>query len=78
MNSTTMVVLIVCVVSVVLYKMFNKYLEFKAKKIEHNNNADHKTDELIKEIQALNERIQVLESIVTEEGYQVQKDINQL
>ncbi|MFQ3338998.1 MAG: phage shock protein C, partial [Colwellia sp.] len=30
------------------------------------------------EIQALNERIQVLESIVTEEGYQVQKDINQL
>ncbi|PKG82080.1 hypothetical protein CXF85_14285 [Colwellia sp. 75C3] len=78
MNGTTMVVVIVCVVSVVLYKMFNKHLEFKEKTIEHNNNADDKTDELIKEIQALNERIQVLETIVTDEGYQVQKDINKL
>ena len=78
MNGTTMVVVIVCVVSVVLYKMFNKHLEFKATTIEHNNNADGKTDELIKEIQALNERIQVLETIVTDEGYQVQKDINKL
>jgi len=78
MNSTTMVVVIACVVSVVLYKMFNKHLEFKVKTIEHNNNADDKTDELIKEIQALNKRIQVLESVVTEEGYQVQKDINKL
>jgi phage shock protein C len=78
MNGTTMVVVIVCVVSVVLYKMFNKHLEFKAKTIEHNNNVDDKTDGLIKEIQALNERIQVLETIVTDEGYQVQKDINKL
>ncbi|PKI16846.1 hypothetical protein [Colwellia sp. 12G3] len=78
MNGTTMVVVIVCVVSVILYKMFNKHLEFKAKTILHNNNADNKNDELQKEVQALNERVQVLEKIVTDEGYQVQKDINKL
>lgn len=76
MNGTTMVVVIVCVVSSVLYKMFNKHLEFKAKVMALN--SDDRTDGLIKEIHALNERIQVLETIVTDEGYQVQKDINKL
>tara|TARA_B110000467_G_scaffold144834_1_gene147903 strand:+ start:82 stop:303 length:222 start_codon:yes stop_codon:yes gene_type:complete len=73
-----MVVVIVCVIFGVLYKMYNKHLEFKAKTIVHNNNADDKNDALKSEIQALNERIQVLEKIVTDEGYQVQKEINQL
>ena len=78
MSGTTMVVVIVCVIFGVLYKMYNKHLEFKAKTIVHNNNADDKNDALKSEIQALNERIQVLEKIVTDEGYQVQKEINQL
>jgi phage shock protein C len=78
MNGTTMVVVIVCVVSSILYKMFNKHLEFKAKTMALNSNSDEKTDKLTKEIQALNTRIQVLETIVTDEGYQVQKDINKL
>jgi phage shock protein C len=78
MNGTTMVVVIVCVVSSILYKMFNKHLEFKAKTMALNSNSDEETDKLIKEIQALNKRIQVLETIVTDEGYQVQKDINKL
>jgi phage shock protein C len=78
MNGTTMVVVIVCVVSSILYKMFNKHLEFKAKTMALNSNSDEDTDKLIKEIQALNKRIQVLETIVTDEGYQVQKDINKL
>ncbi|WP_057831871.1 hypothetical protein [Colwellia sp. TT2012] len=78
MSGTTMVVVIVCVVFGILYKMYNKHLEFKAKTIAHNDNTDDKNDELKKEIQALNERVQILEKIVTDEGYQVQKDINNL
>ena len=78
MNGTTMVVVIVCVVSGILYKMYNRYLEFKAETMAHNHNVDDKSDTLKKEIEALNERIQVLEKIVTDEGYQVQKDINKL
>lgn len=74
MNGTTMTVVIVCVVFGVLYKMYNKHLEFKAKTMNHNNS----NDELKKEVQALSERVQVLETIVTDEGYQVQKDINKL
>ncbi|MCJ8296114.1 MAG: hypothetical protein MJK15_17050 [Colwellia sp.] len=78
MSGTTMVVVIVSVVFGVLYKMYNKHLEFKAKTIAHNHDADGKNDDLSKEIQALTERVQVLETIVTDEGYQVQKDINKL
>ena len=78
MSGTTMVVVIVCVVFGIMYKMYNKHLEFKAKTIAHNNDADNINDELKKELQALNERVQVLETIVTDEGYQVQKDINKL
>ena len=78
MSGTTMVVVIVCVVFGIIYKMYNKHLEFKAITIAHNDNADDKNDVLRKEIQALNERVQILETIVTDEGYQVQKDINKL
>jgi len=78
MSGTTMVVVIVCVVFGILYKMYNKHLEFKTKTIKHNSSIDTKNDELKKEIEALNKRIQVLETIVTDEGYQVQKDINKL
>ena len=78
MNGPTMVVVIVCVVFGILYKMYNRHLEFKVKTIAHNDNADDKNDALMKEIQGLNERVQVLEKIVTDEGYQVQKDINKL
>ena len=82
MNGTTMVVVIVCVVSSVLYKMFNSHLEYKTKLLANqsnvNDNAKDINGGLIKEIKALNERVQVLERIVTDEGYQVQKDINNL
>ncbi len=78
MSGTTMVVVIVCVVFGVLYKMYNKHLEFKAKTIQHNNSADSISEELQKEIKALTERVNTLETIVTDEGYQVQKDINNL
>jgi len=78
MSGTTMVVVIVCVVFGILYKMYNKHLDFKAKTISHNNSTDSLNEELKKEIESLTERVQVLEKIVTDEGYQVQKDINKL
>jgi len=78
MSGTTMVVVIVCVVFSILYKMYNKHLEFKAKTIQHNNSADSASEALQKEVQALAERVKTLEKIVTDEGYQVQKDIKNL
>jgi hypothetical protein len=78
MSGTTMVVVIVCVVFGVIYEMYKRNLEFKAKTIKHNNSADSITEELKKEVKALTERVKTLETIVTDEGYQVQKDINNL
>ena len=78
MNGTTMVVVIVCVVSWIVFKMFNRHLEFKAETMALNTDPNGKVDELIKEVLVLKERVQVLETIVTDEGYQVQKDINKL
>ncbi len=73
-----MVVVIVCVVFGVIYEMYKKNLEFKTKTIKHSNAADSANEELKKEVQALTERVKILETIVTDEGYQVQKDINNL
>lgn len=78
MSGTTMVVVIVCVVFGVLYEMYKKHLEFKASTIKHNNSTDSLNEELKREIQALTERVKTLEMIVTDEGYQVQKEINNL
>ena len=78
MSVATMIVVIVCVVFGILYKIYNNHLEFKAKTMSHNNSTDSQNDELKKEIKALRERVQVLEKIVADEGYQVQKDINKL
>ncbi|WP_448564478.1 hypothetical protein [Thalassotalea ganghwensis] len=80
MTGTTMVVLIV-LISVgfgVMYDMYKKHLEFKERTI----NANHKTVEqnsvLKKQVSDLEERVKVLEKIVTDEGYQVQQEINKL
>ena len=78
MSGTTMVVVIVCVVFGILYEMYKKHLEFKAKTLKHNQSSDKQSDELQLQVNELTERIQVLEKIVTDEGYQVQKEINNL
>ncbi|MCW8865865.1 MAG: hypothetical protein OQK09_02365 [Colwellia sp.] len=78
MNGTTMVVVIVCVVFGILYEMYKKHLEFKAKTLNHNQTADEHSEQLREQVEKLTERVQVLEKIVTDEGYQVQKDINNL
>ncbi|MCI2283860.1 hypothetical protein L3081_11200 [Colwellia sp. MSW7] len=78
MSGTTMVVVITCVVFGVLYEMYKKHLEFKTKTIQHNKTSDEYSIQLKQKVDQLTERVQVLEKIVTDEGYQVQKDINNL
>ena len=78
MSGTTMVVVIVSVVFGIIYKMYKMNLEFKAKALNHNEVTDAHNDELKQQVTELTERVQVLEKIVTDEGYQVQKDINNL
>jgi cell division protein FtsL len=78
MSGTTMVVVIVCVVFGIIYKMFKMHLEFKAKTLNHNETSDEQSNLLKQQVDNLTERVQVLEKIVTDEGYQVQKDINNL
>jgi len=80
MTGTTMVVLIV-LISVgfgVMYDMYKKHLEFKERTLTHNTKSSEQNIALNKKVETLEERIQVLEKIVTDEGYQVKKDINNL
>ena len=80
MSGTSMVVLIV-LISVgfgVIYDMYKKHLEFKERTLNHNSKSEEKNIQLRKQVATLEERVQVLEKIVTDEGYSVQKDINNL
>ncbi|PCH96814.1 MAG: hypothetical protein COB83_04570 [Gammaproteobacteria bacterium] len=78
MSGTTMVVVIVSIIFGVMYEMYKKHLQFKAKTLQHSQSSDEHNKELKQQIEKLVERVQVLEKIVTDEGYQVQKDINSL
>lgn len=80
MTGTTMIVLIVFI-SVgfgVMYDMYKKHLEFKEKTFNLSQENDKKNETLEQKVTILENRIQVLEKIVTDEGYSVQKDINNL
>ena len=55
------------------YAMFEAYVKAKSKKVNTVNE-----DELKKEIAALRNRLEVLEKIVTDEGYQLKKEIHSL
>ena len=80
MSGTAMVVAIVFI-SVgfgVMFDMYKKHLEFKEKTLNHNSQSDEQTIAMKKQIATLEERMQVLEKIVTDEGYSVQKEINNL
>ena len=75
-----MVVLIV-LISVgfgVLYDMYKKHLEFKEKTLHLNKQNNDINNTLMEKVTTLEQRVQVLEKIVTDEGYSVQKDINNL
>ncbi|KZN47919.1 hypothetical protein [Pseudoalteromonas luteoviolacea] len=76
MSGTTMVFLIV-LVSVgfgVFNDLYSKYLQ--AKKLSGLNKQE--SDQLKTEITQLKDRVAVLEKIVTDEGYQVDKKIKRL
>ena len=80
MSGTTMIVAIVFI-SVgfgVLYDMYKRHLEFKEKSLGHVQQDTESNIALQKQVQTLEERIEVLEKIVTDEGYSVQKEINNL
>lgn len=80
MNGTTMVVAIVFI-SVgfgVLYDMYKKHLEFKAKMHEKEMQSSSNNNDLLNKVDSLEERVKVLEKIVTDEGYSVQQEINKL
>lgn len=80
MTGTTMVVLIVFI-SVgfgVMFDMYKKHLEFKERTLNHNSKVDENNINLKKQVVALEDRIKVLEKIVTDEGYSVQQEINKL
>ncbi len=80
MSGTTMVVLIVFI-SVgfgVMYDMYQKYLKFKERTLHLNQKNNDENSALQAQVKDLTERVQVLEKIVTDEGYNVQKEINNL
>ncbi len=70
MDVFTMVVIIVTISCVA--GMYNNYL--KSQKHNANNNAD----ELLAELDALRERVEVLEKIVTDDKYLLHKEISEL
>ena len=80
MSGNSMVVFIV-LISVgfgVLYDMYKKHLEFKERTLKLNDKNEQENSVLKQQVNKLEERIAVLEKIVTDEGYHVQKDINNL
>ena len=74
MTGTTMVVVIVFITVGfgVMYDMFKKHLEFKEKNIQSENSN------LQQQMTALTERVQVLEKIITDEGFDIAREINKL
>lgn len=75
-----MVVLIV-LISVgfgVLYDMYQKHLKFKEKTMKYNEINNEENQNLKSQVAQLEARIQVLEKIVTDEGYTVSQEINKL
>lgn len=79
MNGTTMVVIIV-LISVgfsVISSMHKRHLALKEKSLGQNQ-QDDQTKKLKAQVIHLETRIQILEKIVTDEGYTIQKEINNL
>ncbi|MFC3032224.1 hypothetical protein ACFOEE_06815 [Pseudoalteromonas fenneropenaei] len=79
MAGTTMVFLIVaiCVISGVFGEVLKRFIEYK--KLQQNQNFNAAGNEqLNKEIAELKARVQVLEQIVTDEGYQVKQQFKSL
>ncbi|MED5524047.1 hypothetical protein [Gallaecimonas pentaromativorans] len=79
MDGSTMVVLIV-LVSVgfgTLYDMYNKHLKHKEKELQAGK-SNQNSGALEAKIAQMEERIRVLEAIITDEGYQLSQKISAL
>lgn len=79
MQGTTMVVIIVFI-SVgfsVLGSMHKRHIAFKNKML-NKENTDAENNDLQQHIRQLETRVEILEKIVTDEGYDIQKEINRL
>ena len=76
MSGTTMIVMIVfiCVGLGMVGEWVKRHLAFKEKALKHTAG----TDEMKNEIASLKSRIETLEKIVTDEGYQLDKKIRNL
>ncbi len=77
---TTMIVLIVLISvgSGVIYDMYKKHLEFKHRMQNNNSDANKHLAEVSAQVQALKERVQTLETIVTDSSFDVKQEINKL
>jgi cell division protein FtsB len=62
----------------VLSTMYQKHLAFKEKALIHNSQTNKENESLSQQVAQLEQRMQVLEKIVTDEGYAVHKEINNL
>ncbi|RZQ51366.1 hypothetical protein C1E23_19765 [Pseudoalteromonas phenolica] len=76
MSGTTMVVMIVfiCVGLGMVGEWVKRYLAFKEKALKHSGDSE----QMHKELAALKSRVETLEKIVTDEGYQLDKKISNL
>ncbi|MBE0367472.1 hypothetical protein J8L98_09375 [Pseudoalteromonas sp. MMG013] len=76
MSGTTMIFLIVLVS--VGFGAFREIYMTKLELKKQSSKGGKDVDELKSEISTLRERVEVLEKLVTDDGYQVAKDINRL
>lgn len=73
MPTSVMTIAIVSIVGGLLYAAYEQYVKLQMKK--QNAKAD---DKLLDEINVLKERVAVLEKIITDEKYDLKKEIDSL
>lgn len=73
MPTSIMVIVIVSIIGGLLYSAYEQHVKLQLKK--QNNKVD---EQLLAELNALKERVAVLEKIVTDEKYDLRNEINNL
>lgn len=80
MDKYTMVVAIVAITVTFgfLFDVYKKHMQYKEKQLNNEKASSNENQALQAKVVKLESRIEVLERIVTDEGYQVKKEINNL
>lgn len=73
MNLWTMITIVA--ICGMLTGVISNYLKHKAEALKSNADSDHKTQD---KLEALEQRVRVLEEIVTDQNYQLKKQIDRL